>query len=407
VLVGVFDGAPCFRPIVVRTVTRVGREGAEVVLSDSKVSRLHAELRMQAGSLWLADLGSRNGTWRNGTQVLAAVELRPGDVVRIGRSLFVCARWNEPPRPAVDYLKGPLIGGPSLDAARNTVEVAARDTRSLLILGETGTGKELIARLAHETSGREGDFVPVNSGALPETLVESELFGHVKGAFSGSHQSRQGLVRKADRGTLFLDEIGELPTTAQAVLLRVLEEGVVRPVGGDSTTRVDVRVVAATHRNLNDMMRDGTFRVDLFHRLAVHVVSLPPLAERPEDIVALTEHMLAPRNLSASADALEILLGSRFEGNVRGLRNAVDHAAATLLGAGRNVIEPADLPPLASRFSGRDPHAIGDRRQELVSALGQASGNVARAARQLGIHRSTLYAELLRHGLDATTFRKR
>jgi transcriptional regulator with PAS, ATPase and Fis domain len=391
----------------VRTSARLGREGAEIVLADTKVSRLHAELKMRGASLWISDLGSRNGTWRNGNRVAEAVELAPGDVVRAGRALFVCARWSAPVQPGADYAKGPLIGGPSLDAARRAVATSGRDSRSVLVLGETGTGKELIARLAHSASGREGEFVPVNCGALPDTLVESELFCHVKGAFSGSHESRRGLVRRAHRGTLFLDEIGELPAAAQAVLLRVLEEGMVRPVGGDSSTEVDLRVVAATHRNLADMMREGRFRVDLFHRLAVHVVTLPALADRPEDIVALSQHMLSPRNLSVSVDALEILLGSRFEGNVRGLRNALDHAAATALAAGRTLIEPADLPPLVSRFGPTEPAAGGARRLELETALQRATGNVAKAARLLGIHRSTLYAELLRHRLDAGAFRKR
>jgi transcriptional regulator with PAS, ATPase and Fis domain len=407
VLVSVFDAAPCFRPIAVRTSARLGREGAEIVLADSKVSRLHAELRMRQSSLVISDLGSRNGTWRNGVQVTDAVELVAGDVVRMGRSLAVCARWDEPARPGVDYTAGPLIGGPALDRARQAVAVAAGDSRSVLVLGATGTGKELIARLAHTTSGREGDFVPVNCAALPDALVESELFGHVKGAFSGSHDSRRGLVRQAHRGTLFLDEIGELPPAAQAVLLRVLEEGKVRPVGGDVSTPVDLRVVAATHRNLNDMMQEGRFRVDLFHRLAVHVVSLPALDQRPEDIVALSQHLLAGKNASVSVDAFEILLGARFEGNVRGLRNALDHAAATALRAGRTVIEPTDLPALPTRFGPTEPATGAERRTELESALKEASGNVAKAARLLGIHRSTLYAELLRHRLDATAYRKR
>jgi transcriptional regulator with PAS, ATPase and Fis domain len=278
----------------------------------------------------------------------------------------------------------------------------------VLVLGETGTGKELVARLVHAASGRAGAFVPVNCAAIPQTLVESELFGHVRGAFSGSGSGRLGLVREADGGTLFLDEIGELPAAAQAVLLRVLENAEVRPVGADRATQVDVKLVAATHRELGEMIATGGFRADLFHRLAVHVVRLPPLSARPEDVVALAHHMLAPEGMASSADALEALLGARFEGNVRGLRNAVNHASAQARASGRRQIELGDLPLLPSRFV-RETSAddAGRGRAALEAALEAARGNVAKAARALGIHRSTLYAELLRHGLDARQFRKR
>jgi DNA-binding NtrC family response regulator len=408
VLVGVFDGAPTYRVIQARGSVRLGRQGAEVTLRDTKVSRLHAELRRDGASMLLRDLGSRNGTWRNGTQVTSSVALVAGDVVRMGGSLFVCSQWPGPPVPDRDYLAGPLVGGPALDESRRVIDVGARDASAVLVLGETGTGKELVARLVHEKSGRSGKLVPVNCAAIPDTLVESELFGHLRGAFSGSGAGRLGLVREADRGSLFLDEIGELPGPAQAVLLRVLENAEVRPVGADRATHVDLKLIAATHRELREMISAGSFRADLFYRLAVHVVRLPPLSERPEDVVALAHHMLRPESLEASADAFEALLGARFDGNVRGLRNAVNHASAQARADGRRQIELGDLPRLASRLvrpSSAD--ATGRGRATLEAALKDARGNVAKAARSLRIHRSTLYAELLRHGLDSRQFRKR
>jgi transcriptional regulator with PAS, ATPase and Fis domain len=287
-----------------------------------------------------------------------------------------------------------------LNALERLARLAPREL-TVLVLGETGTGKELAARLVHRTSPRAaGPFVAVNCAALGESLLLSDLFGHVRGAFTGADKDRAGVFETAQRGTVFLDEIGDLPVVAQGMLLRVLQEREVRRVGESLPRRVDVRVVAATHRDLAAAVAAGTFREDLFYRLKVGSVELPPLRERGDDILLLAEHCLARQRgpgfvPTLSRRARELLLAHPFPGNVRELENVLAVAAAL---AGGGLIEPEHLglpePPESAVSAGEEGsyhRKIEEyRRQLLIEELAACRGNQAEAARRLGLSRQGL-----------------
>lgn len=289
---------------------------------------------------------------------------------------------------------------------------ASRSDTPVLVIGETGTGKELLARAIH-TNGRRRDrpFVPINCAALPHDLIESELFGHRRGAFSGAHADHQGLFVAAHRGTLLLDEVGELPADAQAKLLRVLQDGEVRPVGGLDSRKVDVRVIAATNRTLHEL-RAGALRQDLFFRLSVLVIEVPPLRERLDDIPQLIHHLLARHGDSSASsligfapDALDVLTRYSYPGNVRELENFV-HSLCITLPADRTEIRAADVLGWLRRQGAKLPGtALGPppdfplnlralEHWAFKLALEQARGNKSRAAQLLGISRDSLYRKL-------------
>jgi DNA-binding NtrC family response regulator len=283
---------------------------------------------------------------------------------------------------------------------------------SVLIIGESGTGKELIARTIHESSPRsDRPFVAVNCTSLSETLLESELFGHVKGAFTGAIERRPGLFLEANRGTVFLDEVGDMSLSMQSKLLRVLQEQEVKPVGGAETIPVDVRVVAATHRDLDSMVRAGSFREDLYYRLHVVALDVPPLRERREDIPLLAGHFLreyaerANRQLSGfSAGAMKALMAHTWPGNVRELENVVERAVALAPGP---IVEERDLPEKLAGGPATGSSAPGPSRprqtlddmirERVLESLTVAKGNKSEAARVLGIPRRTLYRMLERY----------
>jgi DNA-binding NtrC family response regulator len=278
------------------------------------------------------------------------------------------------------------------------VERAARSPHTVLITGESGTGKELVARALHAASGRTA-FVAANCAAFPESLLESELFGHEKGAFTGADQARPGLFEAAHRGTLFLDEIAELPAPLQPKLLRALEHGEIRRVGSTQTRSVDVRLIAATNRQLEQEVREGRFREDLFWRLNVLPIELPPLRERAGDIPLLVRHFLNGRDISN--EAVHLLSAYPWPGNVRELRNAIERAM-TLSTAPE--IRPADLPPRIQE-AGRTAALVSDasrrqatlrelEREYILEILRQVGGNKSRAAEILGLDRKTLYRKL-------------
>jgi two-component system response regulator AtoC len=277
----------------------------------------------------------------------------------------------------------------------------------VLITGESGTGKEVLARAIHAQSPRRGEaFVAVNCGALPEPLLESELFGHAKGAFTGADRARRGLFEEADGGTLFLDEIGELPLALQVKLLRVLQEEEIRPVGTSKNRRVDVRVIAATARRLEEMIARGSFREDLYYRLNVVQLAVPPLRERPLDIPLMVDHFFARTCASlgkplraVSADARERLAAYRWPGNVRELENVIERAVILADGDSITARElPANVVELPRPARG-DPAAFALKparrvmEAELIrAALRAAGGNRTHAARLLEIsHRALLY----------------
>ncbi len=292
----------------------------------------------------------------------------------------------------------------SMQKVRVLIEKVAPTNSTVLILGETGTGKELVARGLHDNSTRaENPFVAINCGALPETLIESELFGHCKGAFTGADDHRVGLFEVAHGGTIFLDEIGELPKSMQAKLLRVLESGEIRRVGENKATMVDVRVVCATHRDLPTMVDEGEFREDLMYRINTFEIDLPPLRERMEDVPDLARYLLRRHRRGAEAelaeDAIHALLGHVWPGNVRELANVIEHATI-LCDAG--PIRREHLPQHfdSRRLQGAAKHrrgAITLRELEMEAiheALERTDGSKPKAAEQLGVSLKTLYNKL-------------
>ncbi|MFM2417532.1 MAG: hypothetical protein RL385_2255 [Pseudomonadota bacterium] len=315
---------------------------------------------------------------------------------------------------------GDLIGkGPRMQAVIDVVRRVASGRSSVLITGESGTGKEVVARALHQAGERATQqFVTVNCGALPEALMESELFGHERGAFTGATVRKEGLFRAAHGGTLFLDEIGELPTPLQVKLLRVLQERRVRPVGGTQELDVDVRVVAATNRDVAMAIRDGSFRQDLFYRLNVIRIELPPLRERVEDIPALAAHFLQKhsavegKRLSFSAEALFYIVQQPYPGNVRELENTIERAVALatepyvvcadLLGPQANPQNVAPHPTRVLPPEGIDLDAcLGEmERGLLVQALERTGGNRTHAAKLLRTSFRSLRYRLVKYGLS-------
>ncbi|MFO0745880.1 MAG: sigma-54 dependent transcriptional regulator [Myxococcota bacterium] len=315
--------------------------------------------------------------------------------------------------PVVQMLTRPkriIAESPAMQDVLQRVGRFARSGAPVVILGESGTGKELVARSVHAASHRAaGPFLAVNVGALPSELLESELFGHVRGAFTGAHQAHRGLFEAASGGTLFLDEIGELPHALQVKLLRVLQDGEVRRIGDTRAFVVDVRIVCATHRDLPSLVERGLFREDLFYRLKVLTLRLPPLRERPQDVLPLAHQMLADEaghaaSFSPAAEAA--LRAHRWPGNVRELENAVRHGAAL---AGHEVVGPEHLPeeivrPRVERAAaGPTPAAAPGpqlitlaevERSHVLGVLGAVGGSIVEAARVLGIGRNTLWRKL-------------
>jgi transcriptional regulator with PAS, ATPase and Fis domain len=431
-LVAVFEGTP--RTPTGHPIARsqlVGRgESTDIVLRDPGVSRAHMIVEPAPGGFLVRDLGSHNGTFVDGTPLSKAQRAAPyGAVIRIGKTLLLCRDDVRAFDGNVDPSYPTLVGGPSLYRVRRAIDAAKGATVPVLVEGETGTGKEVVAHALHQASGLTGELVEVNCAALPAELVESELFGHARGAFSGSDRARAGLFRSAHQGTLLLDEVGELPLPMQAKLLRVLETGQVRAVGDDRATAVEVRVIAATNRSLDEMVEVGAFRRDLLHRIAAARIALPPLRERLEDLPILCRHFLMedglaalrpshtppdgdrqahatlpPDELSASmaAAGMEALLLHRWPGNARELRNALRGAAAAARAGGRAAIALEDVAAVLARAMEPDED---EGRARIMEALAAAGGNVTQAARDLGVARSGLYETLRRLKLDPTSFR--
>jgi DNA-binding NtrC family response regulator len=312
----------------------------------------------------------------------------------------------------VRQLRAQIGGGDEIIARSTAMQHVVREAvrlagseSTVLVTGESGTGKELVARLLHLRGPRQpGKFVPINCGALTETILESELFGYRKGAFTGAEADRKGLLEEAHGGVLFLDEIGEIPHAMQVRLLRFLQDGEVRPVGGTEPRRVDVRLVAATHRSLDEEVAAGTLRQDFYYRVNVIQIRIPPLRERPEDIAALAEHFLVRmaarlRKPLEGFDAIatRLIESYHWPGNVRELQNAVERSANLCSG---RLITAADLPAALS-LSSPPAEVQASERQRLLDALESARWNRVRAASQLGISRSTLWRKLREHRIEA------
>jgi two-component system response regulator FlrC len=297
---------------------------------------------------------------------------------------------------------------PIMEPVLRAVEKVAPTHTTVLVLGESGTGKEIVARTLHLRSPRrDGPFVPVNCAAISESLMESEIFGHEKGAFTGATVARRGRLELADGGTLFLDEIGELKLELQAKLLRVLQDGRFERVGGTRTIEVDVRWIAASNRDLEAMVGSGAFREDLYHRLAVFPIRLPPLRERPRDLLPLAETLLARirvelgrPGLHLDDDARDRVRAGRWSGNIRGLANALERAAILAEGDTVHGADMADGFGLPAGESRRAQTMAEIEEEAIRRVLAEVGGNRRRAAEELGIGLRTLYEKLKRFGIE-------
>jgi DNA-binding NtrC family response regulator len=396
-----------------------------VRVPDGRMSSDHARLTATPSGWQLDDLGSKNGCVVNGTLTRQA-QLADGDVVELGHTFFLYRELPVPADAAADMSVADLPAPTpqlatfvaSLERGYASLARIARTPVAAVLLGETGTGKEVVARALHQLSARPGPFVAVNCGALPEQLIEAELFGHRKGAFSGATSDRHGLIRSADRGTLFLDEIAELAAESQVAFLRVLQEHEVVPVGDDRPIKVDVRLCAATHRDLDDLVERGQFRRDLYARLFGLVLELPPLRDRMEDLGILLAALLARIPGGAGATfapaALRALVRHEWPLNVRELEKCL---VAALALAGDQPIELEHLPPAVRRPR---PHrasepmaAVGplspeeiELRERLVALLTSHGGNVASVARALSKGRMQIHRWARRFHLDLDAFRR-
>jgi len=392
---------------ITSSLTIGSRPDSDLRLEDPTVSRKHAEISRTAEGFLLQDTGSTNGTFLNGVRVDRAY-LRDGAVVTVGETSMVYSTGAD---GALRGEQVPSIFGqmvavsePMLKAFALLEGLAASDI-TVLIEGETGTGKELAARAVHDRSPRAGrPFVIFDCSTVPGQLMESELFGHTKGAFTGASEARPGAVEEAEGGTLFLDEVGDLPLDLQPKLLRLLDLKEFKRVGTSDRKIADVRFVAATNVDLEDQVRRDLFRRDLYFRISAAKVTLLPLRERPRDIPALARHFLGTlsreqgRSLTLKKDALGALSKHPWPGNVREVKNLLETAVALCRS---DTISAKDLPfQVADSQSSVGGSLAGAEEQAIKEALEKAAGNRRKAARLLGIAPSTLYAKMKKFNLD-------
>jgi two-component system, NtrC family, nitrogen regulation response regulator GlnG len=397
---------------------RVGKAaGMDLALTDNAVSREHLRVEAVRSNVRFEDHRSSNGSYCRGMR-FEVLEVRPGAVIRIGRTDLQVLPVTEqvPLKPSEAVRFGALVGESlAMRQAFAVLERAAAGGADVLLQGETGTGKDLAAEALHQTGPRTGKpFIVCDLAAMTPTLIESELFGHVRGAFTGAVAERAGAFERAHEGTIFLDEVGDLPVELQPRLLRALERRQVKRVGGDRYDTVDVRVVAATHKKLDEEVKAGRFREDLYHRLAMVTVVLPPLRDRLEDVPILVETILKRLGVPSKREpflspATQLLLRVYdWPGNVRELRNVVERAAKLDTpptvpavaherrpGLGKN---PADLP-----FKQAKEQLVGAFEHDyLADLMSRCNHNVSMAAREAGIARVYLHRLLQKHGLGRT-----
>jgi transcriptional regulator with GAF, ATPase, and Fis domain len=399
----------------------------ELRIPDPLMSSSHARVFRSGGTWSIEDDGSTNGTFLDGSPVTSSV-LDDGVLIELGNTLLLFRQAVPTPpstAPDADYalLKDRTAGlttlAPELAHRLAGLSAVMRSTLPVLLLGETGTGKEVLARAVHAVSGRAGPFVAVNCGAIPESLVESQLFGHVKGAFSGAVRDEPGFVRASDGGTLFLDEVGDLPKSSQAALLRVLQESEVVSVGSTRPIKVDLRVVSATHAAID--APGSAFRSDLFARLAGYVHMLTPLRSRREDLGLLVAELLPsvlPDSVRKATLAVELgraLFAYDWPFNVRELKNALSSAAVLAQGATLQLAhapEPlrAAAAPASSPPAGKHVELTGEDaslRDALVAELARTKGNVSEVARAMGRTRMQVHRWMRRFAIDPADHRKR
>jgi transcriptional regulator with AAA-type ATPase domain len=396
----------------------IGRgDEADVCLRDPSVSRAHARLAM-GPPLAISDLESANGVLVRGKRVGqdAPFVIAPGEPIALGKITIVVQSGPPPrgrgwiasatgpavfvPAPREDERLTPIVAeAPPMKDTVALVDRVAQSHITVLLLGETGAGKEVLARRLHEASGRKGPLLEINCATLSPALLESELFGHERGAFTGAVAQKPGLLESARGGTVLLDEVGELAPSLQAKLLRALEQREVLRVGGRTPVAIDVRFVAATNRDLRAEVERGAFRADLYYRLNGIAIEIPPLRDRPEDLEPLAHTFLAPSGTPIAPDALAALRAHTFPGNVRELRQAIERAV--VLAGDDGAITRAHLPPEIGSASARDraapETAPEDERERILWALERCAHNQTRAAELLGISRRTLVTRIKEH----------
>ena len=424
------------RPAVLRVrngVIRIGREADnDIVIDDPFVSRHHLEIHVTPEKVVAVDLGTRNGSQCEGRLIHEFVVLDEA-VLLLGRQACLRIQVADETKPNVVRRSGLVGDSIAMERLRTLVGRVAPTNLTALIDGETGTGKEVVAQTIHSASGRErGPFVVFDCGSVSPQLLAAELFGHTKGAFTGASGATEGAFRRAQGGTLFLDEIGELPLDLQPALLRALESREIRPVGGDAYVPVDVRVIAATNRSLEDEVTAGRFRRDLMFRLAVARIRVPSLRQRVEDVPMLATHFAGRLGATLAQEVLDQLSMRQWPGNVRELRNAVE-TAVMLAGPARFVASLADsdlngfdedatspvtrgeLAVAASSMNTLEPGVnFHDAKQKAVDAfereylarlLADASYNLSEASRRSGVDRGHLRELCRKHHLEPSKFR--
>ena len=416
--VSVIDGVDRGMSAPIQGTIKVGTSpGNQLRLTDPTVSRIHCELSAVPGGIRVVDEGSTNGTWVDGRRI-RDIDVGAGATLKVGATTLRVSVGEdaiEIPLSARDSFGAVVGASVAMRRVYALMERAAPTNATVLLQGETGTGKELVARALHDGSRRaQGPFIAIDCGAIAPTIIESELFGHVRGAFSGAVNDRKGLFEEAHSGTLFLDEIGELPIALQAKLLRVLETFEVRRVGSNAMRKVDVRLIAATNRPLAPAVNEGAFREELYYRLAVVEIVLPPLRARREDIPLLASHFsaqFAGPDAGPSADFISALMTRSWPGNVRELRNFIERqitlgygdgapsstrrAPTRVLPSGIEAFVPVDMPMKQAReawlneFEGAYARAL----------LKRTNGNVTRAAELADVSRRFLQRLMLRVGM--------
>ncbi len=392
----------------------LGKSGDnDLVLADEFVSRYHAEVSFKNGDFFVRDLGSKNGILVEGKRVQGAI-LRPFSTIGIGQNEieFLVSREDREVSSEKDVGDLGIIGiSPKFLSLCSLLKKAASCDATALICGDTGTGKELAARTIHALSNRsEGPFVTIDCGSIPRDLIESELFGHEKGAFTGAGAQRKGAFERGDHGTVFLDEIGELPKELQPKLLRILEERSFKRVGGDAHIPTNIRVIAATNRELNKEVMKGNFREDLFFRLYVIPICMPPLRERGEDIPLLAEFFMQKFKatsesgmVSISADGIKKLKEYAWPGNVRELKNTIERAIVSAEG---ETITAGDIHFIAPIKMEDTPQVHGSgslediEKQTIINALKAQGGNKKATAKVLGIAYSTMCEKVKKYKID-------
>ncbi len=426
-------------------VVRIGRvaEGNQIVINDPYVSRSHLEIRILPHGVEVVDLDTKNGTHFRGARI-RELPVKTEAALVLGKHVNIRIKVADESRPDA-HAGSELIGASvAMQKLRSTAARVAQTHLTVLIEGETGTGKDVVAREIHARSPRASKhFVVFDCGAVSPNLVAAELFGHTKGAYTGAVSASEGAFRRAQGGTVFLDEIGELPLELQTALLRALESREVRPVGGDAYVPVDVRVIAATNRNLDAESEAGRFRKDLLFRLAVARIKVPPLRSRPEDIPALAEHFAAGLDgARLSPEVIAQLQTRTFPGNVRELRNTVERAVLLCGGPGTLVTELDDFgddePPAfddetatSAAESMRNAPTIAPgaislpqhlttgmpfqdakqvavdsfEREYLVKLIAESDYNLSEAARRSGVHRRYLRELFKKHDIDLVELR--